>query len=299
MDCERCGLYFNQKSVLVQHLKKKSCCMPLFSDRERNKIINELTHREEKNFKCDSCSKLYATKYTLIRHQKLCNGKISNKDINIQEQLKKIQNTLEELNKKVNNPINNTFNNTQNNTQNINITINNLTDTSGKQIEHILNNPSLKDNFLEWVKSKDGLIKYIDYKFFDPNHPENMMIKKGDSTEHIDLHIYGKWKKYENEKASDLILTNVGVDFESYFGVLKCKNEEDYRKNKKAILKFRDNIVEPLEWGTDISEDENIEYLGHVEKINGELWYIDEKEQQNKLKNSDLKTKVIKHIHLK
>ena len=306
MECERCGLYFDKKNVLIQHLKKKSICMPIFSDKNRNDIIDELTNKIEKTFKCDNCNKLYATKYTLIRHQKSCNTlkntntKISISNDELLNEIKKLGDQIKEL-KNVNNPINNTQNtyNTQNNTQNINITINNINDASGKQIEHILSSPFLKDNLLEWIKSKDGLFKYIDYKFFDPEHPENMMIKKGDSKEHIDLHIYGKWKKYENEEASDLILTNVGIDFESYFGVLKYENEEDYRQNKKAILKFKDNIIEPLEWGTDISDDENIVYKGHIEKINGQLYYIDDNENQNKIKNNELLTKVTKHIHLK
>ncbi len=301
MECERCGLYFEQKKVLIQHLKRKKECMPVFSEQNREDIIKSLTIKIG-DFKCTNCKKIYTTKFSLNRHEKNCNNTndISSKT-NI-ELIKEIKELKEKINFLYNKPTNITNienHNTQNNTQNINITINSINDSSGKQIEHILDNPQFKENLLEWIKSKDGLLKYIDYKFFDPNHPENMMIKTGDSKEHIDLHIYGKWKKYENEKASDLILTNVGVDFDSFFGVLKYENEEDYRKNKKTILKFKDNIIEPLEWGTDLSEDEdNIIYKGRFEKENGEIIYIDEDKEDKQSKNKKLITKVINHIHL-
>ena len=310
MDCERCGLYFEEKKHLIQHLRKKKECMPIFSDESRELIINKLSKIRNLNktdFKCIHCNHYYKTSFNLKRHQTKCNSISSNIiQPNNAELMEKIKELTDKINSIIEKPytqniknITNNIENIQNNTQNINITINSLNDTSGKQIQHILNSPFFKENLLEWVKSKDGLFKYIDYKFFNPEHPENQMIKPGDNKEHIDLHIYGKWKKYENDKASDIILTNVGVDFDSYFGVLKYENEEDYRKNKKAILKFKDNVIEPLEWGTDISEDEEIIYKGRIEKRGNELVYIDE-DRENHIQNySNLSNKLIQHIHSK
>jgi uncharacterized C2H2 Zn-finger protein len=258
MNCERCGVVFDEKKFLIQHLKKKIECMPIFSEKSRLEIIADLNKKN--GIPCIKCKKIYSNKYNLAKHK--CKASLipvleNSKMEELQEQIKEMQKTLKIL---LDKPLNNIIidnstttnienqNNTNNNTQNINITINSLDKDHSKQIKHIMENSALKDLILEWIVSKDGLLKYIDYKFFNPEHPENHMIKPGDTKEHIDLHIYGKWKKFENLMASDLILNNVGLDFESYFGILKYENEDDYKKNKKAILKFKDNIVDPLDW---------------------------------------------------
>jgi hypothetical protein len=88
------------------------------------------------------------------------------------------------------------------------------------------------------------------------------------------------WKKYDNMKGSDLILTNVGNDFDIYIEVLKERNE--YNKHKKKILLFKDKIVDPLEWGTDISGDENSDDSSVL---------FDKKEK--------IQNMLIKHIHQK
>ena len=60
-------------------------------------------------------------------------------------------------------------------------------DTSSKPIEYLLNSENIKSKILNWVKSKKGLLEYIDEKFYNPEHPENMLIKKGTNDENIKL----------------------------------------------------------------------------------------------------------------
>ena len=66
------------------------------------------------------------------------------------------------------------------------------------------------------MKSKNGILDYILEKFNNKDHPENKMIKSGQNKESIELHVAGKWRKYDNNKGSDMILTNVGNDFDVY-----------------------------------------------------------------------------------
>jgi hypothetical protein len=145
------------------------------------------------------------------------------------------------------------------------------------------------------MKSKNGILDYIVEKFNNKDHPENKMIKSGDNKESIELHVAGKWRKYDNYKGSDMILTNVGNDFDVYLDILKEEFEE-YTKNKKLIKQFEKDVSKPLEWGTDISEDSNkLNEKQIIKNENGE--YVYEDEEESRMKRNKIKTNVIKQIH--
>ena len=119
------------------------------------------------------------------------------------------------------------------------------------------------------MKSKHGILNYIDEKFYNKEHPENRMIKIGDDRDSIELHISGRWKRYENGRAIDYVLCHIGNDFNIFMEILRDEendkpsfsasgrrpDEEDYEKNKKLIKVFQNNVMVPLEWGLEISED--------------------------------------------
>ena len=295
--CERCGIDFEEKKRLVQHLKRKRWCIAIENDIDPNILLEALTHKE--GITCVNCNKIYASKDSLRRHK--CSSVTPQNTINelkhtikvMKEKFSKnaTQNKLDEIQQKLiklQDVVSNMGQNTQISntlidnsiTNNITVNINSLKSPSEQQIQYIINSEDFKQKLLNWITSKNGIFEYIDTKFYNPEHPENQMIKSSDNKQSIELHVYGMWKKYDNMKGSDLILTNVGNDFDIYIEVLKERNE--YNKHKKKILLFKDKIVDPLEWGTDISGDENSDDSSVL---------FDKKEK--------IQNMLIKHIHQK
>lgn len=295
--CKRCLVYFKQKSNLINHLNRKNICMPIESDMLPSELIKELNEKGEEKVQCTKCNNIYKNKNSLRMHN--CKGFNSINDLEgLKKELEakfeaKLEMVKNELKKEIeNNPktVNNTINNT------LNVSLNCFMDTSGKPIEYLLNNNVLKEKILEWIKPK-GIFKYIDEKFYNPEHPENQMIKKGKDGNNIQLHIKGKWKPYENIKASDLILTNVGNDFMIYMDIVK-EDDEEYKQNRKPLKRFEGEVMRPLEWGIEISEDSsNMITKTIVINEEGEYVYLeDELENDKKL---EILNKVIKHIQEK
>ena len=94
-----------------------------------------------------------------------------------------------------------------------------------------------------------------------------------------------------------MILTNVGNDFDVYLEVLKEEFEE-YQKNKKVIKEFEKDVMTPLQWGADISEDSNKLNEKQMKKNeNGEVVF--EEDEIERVKRDKIQTKVINVIHEK
>lgn len=304
--CNRCGLEFIEKQYLKQHLKKKRLCMPIEMEIDRNIQLEELTKKE--GIECEKCKKMYKNQETIRKHK--CKVVIKENLLNDESLSKKelvelvnsMKNVIQEMLKNPQSIINDhsTTNNTDNSTTNnntINVTLNCFFDTSGKPIEYLLNQENIKERVLGWMKSKNGILDYILEKFNNKEHPENKMIKSGENKESIELHVAGKWRKYDNNKGSDLILTNVGNDFDIYLDVLKEEFEE-YTKNKKVIKEFEKDVMTPLQWGADISEDSNkLNEKQMIKNENGEVVF--EEDEIERVKRDKIQTKVINVIHEK
>ncbi len=303
--CGRCEIVFEEKKYLVQHLKRKIPCIEInILNKTREELLHELT-KKESNVVCKSCNRKYKNEKSLKSHK--CSAKTISGDIEelrkeLKKQLNETKEVKETLKKLLDRPVSNntTIHNTTNNNtinNNLNVTLNCFMDTSGKPIEYLLNSDNIKEKILNWIKSKKGLLEYIDEKFYNPEHPENMIIKKGDNGENIKLHISGKWKQLNNIKASDLILTNVGNDFMIYMDTIK-DTKEDYKTNKKIIKKFENEVMKPLDWGIDVSEDSSNPITKTIVKNEvGEYVYLeDELENDKKLQ---MTKNVINHIHSK
>ena len=65
--CERCLCLFKSKTTLIKHLKNKTGCVCIESNRNRQDILDELMFRT--GIKCNGCGNNYSTIYTLKRHQ--------------------------------------------------------------------------------------------------------------------------------------------------------------------------------------------------------------------------------------
>jgi hypothetical protein len=140
----------------------------------------------------------------------------------------------------------------------------------------------------------------MDEKFYNSDHPENQMIRRLDK-EHMELHTLGRWMKYENAKAVELIIRNLGLDWSTLIVILKYDYSDDYDNNKQDILGFKRNISDPLDMGIDITDDEddNKEQTKQLEQIDGQYVWVDVKDEKLVKKEETLKKKIINHVKTK
>jgi hypothetical protein len=221
----------------------------------------------------------------------------------LKKEVKKMKITIQDLIKNpnlsatINNHINNHIDNHIDIRDNrvFNNTINCFFDTSGRPIDYLVNQDDIKDRILGWMKSKHGLLNYIDEKFYNKEHPENRMIKIGDDRDSIELHISGRWKRYENGRAIDYVLCHIGNDFNIFMEILR--DEEDYEKNKKLIKVFQNNVMIPLEWGLEISEDgtQQEKVLTLIKNKAGEI--VIKEDEDIMIKREGIKGDVLEHIY--
>ena len=303
--CERCGMDFKTKKNLMRHLEKEVECVNLFSDITRKELIDNM--HKKIGIACEKCNKIYKNAETVRRHK--CNKDISNiKFEDLQRQVLQLQEDI--LNIRSTAQINGTaqINNTlidNSITNNITVNINSLKSPSVQQIQHLLDREDTTELFMNCLKSIDGIKKYINTKYYDPNHPENQMIRKSDNQNELELY-EDKWKKYNNMDASDLILINIGNDLTHYLDSLLENDEEQYEQIKQNVsslnkmlmihfnIEFNDN--------TDTDSSEEWGRSGHPKLINGSYVWIDDKDvkyEKEKRNKEKIQKALIKHIHLK
>ena len=313
--CRRCGIDFNEKRCLIKHLQRKITCMAIESDISPSELIQENTNK--KDVQCDKCEKFYKNINTLKAHK--CVYKINPTEKSLKAELeKRIKEIQSEFQEKIQEVINqksidnsnhhNTNNiktidnsNHHNNIQNNNvIIINDIKDVLDTAIQYIVKDPKFVDKVLHWVSDKNGMLKYMDEKFYNSDHPENQMIRKLDK-EHMELHTLGRWMKYDNAKAVELIIRNLGMDWSTLIMILKYDYPDDYDNNKQDIVDFKRHTTEPLEMGLDITDDEEeeTENTKQIEHINGEYVLIDVKDEKLVKKEVEWKKKIINHVKTK
>jgi hypothetical protein len=265
--------------------------MCIESHRSRQDMLDELQHRD--GITCEGCSKKYSNSYTLKRHQdsKNCRKQAMTNLTELAELKQEIKEMHEILKHIVNKPTiyNTTTSNIDNSITNNNLILNCIMDVSGKSIDYLIQSDNFKQRVIGWMKENGGIFDYIDEKFYNSAHPENWIIKKGDNPNEIKIHMLGHWKKLDNEKATDLILVNVGNDFMRYIDELKEDN--DYADNLCVLNNFDKKVMSPLDWGIDISND--IDNSENSDKM------LLEKNEVDKIKKTNITIKVIKHIHNK
>jgi hypothetical protein len=127
----------------------------------KNKDNNKNNNEDNK---CSKCNKFYKTKKSLINHEKSCNGL----SILTCPKCMKIFSHINNKNKhiKKNNCKAKSINN------NINDYINNYGNERIDYLEDFINKPDIKD-----LPIHKRLIKYIEYKYFNEEFPENKNIK--------------------------------------------------------------------------------------------------------------------------
>lgn len=292
--CKRCGIEFKQKIILIKHLQKKTICLPIENDIDPVLLIEQLNKKD--GVQCTKCNKIYKNNNSLRAH----NCKSFQKSIeNNKGQFEFLNQKIDEMSKLIieltKNP--QVINNTTNNINNTNIiNINCLMDTSGKPIDYLLSQDNVTDLILGWMKLNQKLIPtYMKEKYYNIEHPENHMIRAGQDGNSIELYIQGKWKKYENIKGADLILTNIGNDFGLFLEILKA-NPELYTEKKKILTQFEKDIIKPLNWGLEISDDSGDEECFQIIK-NEKGEFTTAEDEQNRIKSIELHDIAVNQVH--
>jgi hypothetical protein len=203
---------------------------------EENVIQNEekTIHQINECLNCSKCSKIYKTKKYLINHEKKCIGINSltcpkcmksfsshgNKTKHIKKNNCKARsiiyyNTVNnnetiENNKKDNN-INCNNNNTTNNIINNNNTI--INNFGSERTDYI----TLDDIVNIFLKGGDNIIpKYIEYKHFNKDFPENHNIKY-EKNKGCSIKNENKWKITDIDYLSNKLLNNNSIELLRYF----------------------------------------------------------------------------------
>jgi hypothetical protein len=291
--CERCDIDYGTKKGLLQHLKKKTPCLSINKDIEPEKLIKLLNKKD--GLTCDKCNRVYKNNNSLRTHRCKSTDKIEQ----LENKIDKLTNIILEMAKNpqvITNHIDNSTKNITNNT--MNITLNCLMDTTGKPIEYLLNQEDITDKILGWMKLNQKLIStYMKEKYYNIEHPENHMIRAGKDGDSIELYISGKWKKYENVKGADMILTNIGNDFGLFLEILKS-NPDLYTGKKKILTQFEKDIIKPLNWGFDVSDDSGSEKSFQlIKNENGGFTTVEE--QEDRIINLKLQDIAIQEVHTK
>jgi uncharacterized C2H2 Zn-finger protein len=318
--CERCGMDFKSKKYLIQHLKKEVECVCFYSDIKRSEILDRLYFKD--GLECDRCNKIYKNAETVRKHKCTANPIQTEKSLRAELE-KRIKDLQSEFQEKIQEVINqksiettqniktidnsnhhNTNTNIQtqnNNVQNNNvIIINDIKDVLDTAIQYIVKDPNFVDKVLNWVSDKNGMLKYMDEKFYNSDHPENQMIRRLDK-EHMELHTLGRWIKYENAKAVELIIRNLGLDWSTLIMILKYDYSDDYDNYKQDIVDFKRNISDPLDMGIDITDDEedSKEQTKQIELVDGQYILKDVKDDKLVKKEGEWKKKIINHVKTK
>lgn len=87
--CKRCGLEFDQKKYLVQHLNKKIICMPIEQEIDRELLIEEVNRKE--GIECSICKNIYKNEGSLKSHK-------CKKDDALEEVLERLNNVYSSIN---------------------------------------------------------------------------------------------------------------------------------------------------------------------------------------------------------
>jgi hypothetical protein len=250
--CKRCCVDFREKKGLVKHLKRKVMCVSIASEELPEVLLEELNKKEGVN--CEGCGGVYKNVDSLRVHRTSCKG--------VKDKVKEEKEVISVVNQEATNIINNNGNSTtNNNTQNtnsyntVNIKLNCIKTPRAEAIQYLFDREDSMELFINCAKSIKGIKKYIDAKYYDKEHPENMMIRKGESSDIMYLH-EAKWKKYDSLKGADILLLSTGIDIEYYMGMLFETYEDKYGIVKSRLQKMNSVILDYLQVNYPDSLDE-------------------------------------------
>jgi len=245
--CKRCGYSTTLLSTLKRHLQRKKQCNPVVEDIETSILYNKCFEKDVKPYKCDYCDKSYTHISSTSYHKKTCVKKTEIETLQKQQLLN--QQTATTINNTNNaNTNTNTNTNSHNTITNNNITIN----AFGKEnIEYLKNNPNYKQIMMNCMAEKEqGVMKLLEYIYFNPDHPENQTVKKSitiplvvggskgacpfiKKDNFIKLYDGKKWNLSFVDKGLSTILLKIEVEFVAFLE----KMEDEGTRVKDPLMK--------------------------------------------------------------
>ena len=243
-DCKFCFRKYKHRQHLTRHLK--ICGL---------KKAKEELEDEEKSNRCDYCFNIYKQKSHLSRHLKDCIKKLKN-DGEVAQLRKEISEIKKQLETKTSQTINNITNNT-----NINIILNDYGKEDMTFLKSSQKYARLLSTFLE--NGMGGLQKYIQYKYCNPEKPENLTIKYTNKRHpEIQVRNANKWEVRNKHEVIDEIY--------------------DKDMNVEELLNIYENINE-------LGDDDDLDQIQEkfLEKIT-EFYEKEENSELDQLKKSTL-----------
>jgi hypothetical protein len=235
--CLRCGYKTRFKNNLLAHINKKKTCPTLLSSIPVNELYDLIKKKEESQHKCKVCKKSFSTSSNRLRHEKSCQGDLSQTIQIIQNE---IQSLREIVNKNNNIRVVNSNIQTNNNVQQNNVTIN-LNSFGSENIAHL---ESDIEYLTQCLLNKD-VISLLENIHFDTEHPENRNVRiKNVKKEFMEKFMNGRWIISDQGEILDELL-NKGYRILHYFS----------RRNKSHIIKEYEDIENEYEEMQDWLED--------------------------------------------
>ena len=228
ISCKRCGYSTTLLYDFKRHLQRKKQCNPVVEDIEPSILYNEYFEKDVKPYKCDFCDKRYIHASSIYKHKKTCVKKTEIETLQKQQL----------LNQQTATTINNTNNaNTNTNTNSHNTITNNITiNAFGKEnIEYLKNNPNYKQIMMNCMAEKEhGVMKLLEYIYFNPDHPENQNVKKSIKKDNfIKLYDGKKWNLSFVDKGLSTILLKIETEFVAFLE----KMEDEGTRVKDPLMK--------------------------------------------------------------
>ena len=204
-------------------------------------------------FVCEYCERTYGQKYNLNKHQKKCQIK---KKVELEKKEKdklELRTIIEQQKNRIKllehngntQTINNTNcnNTTHNNT--INITLNNYGDEDISYITEIKPKETLKYLLLQGMS---GLHDYINYKYCNPEQPQNFTIKySNDRSKYVSIRDQNVWKRKDKDAVMNELYdrdNNVEELLQVYEKINEIEDDDELDEAQSVFLKEIDKFYD-------------------------------------------------------
>lgn len=223
--CKRCGHETSQKCNLAAHLSKKSPCPKTLSSVHRATLLAELEARDESDMAhaCPRCSRRFAHRSSMCRHLKICTGGGGGGQSHRDEA------------KPAPMPAPPTPAAPAAPPATVVLPFN-------KENKDFLDNQELLTKCLR--RTDKGVLEYIQYKHFHPDHPENHNVKVTNlKLPYVKVFNGAKWVvQPKDDVLADLVSSSCD-DLECHYDFIKddirsiMKNHRSFIRNIEAFIK--------------------------------------------------------------
>jgi len=263
--CRRCARVFKRKWDMKRHFSRKNPCMTKTVNIQKNGIKNLKTFQnipkysknenktETKSIKkinnrfiCKYCERTYSQKYNLNKHLKKCKEKVKfEKEKKKLEQIE-LRNMIEEQKNRIkiletknnSHTINNTNCNNTIHHNTINIVLNNYGDEDISYIKAIKPKETIKYLLL---KGMSGLHDYINYKYCNPEQPQNFTIKySNERSKYVSVRDKNVWKRKGKDEVIDELYdrdNNVEEILHVYEKLNEIEEDDELDEAQSVFLK--------------------------------------------------------------